>query len=229
MRTDPLQRPCNVRRIVACKTKFGIRLHHAGKGIQRLHLNEPPLVMTLFRPGIGKQQEHPPERCIRQRIDNLAGISSVNPDPPEKIVSRFESTRFREQLCHTGFVRLGADDTDPSMLSGLLEQVLAGAETDLEPDFIDVAIEIVLRNGVLVKMYFQPWKKGLDKSCLMGGKLRPLPAAVQRLLWPRTGTLRRRGQAPARVRRCAPRKSRRPRRVHARNDRTPRCAHRSGG
>src|SRR5690349_1163927 len=63
VRTDPLQRPCDIVRIIACKTKFGARLHHTGQRIKRVHLDKPPFVMALLRPGIGKKKEHPSQRC----------------------------------------------------------------------------------------------------------------------------------------------------------------------
>src|SRR5438105_3420277 len=80
VRTDPLQRPCDIVWIVACKTKFGARLHHAGQRIKRLRLDKPPFVMALLRPRIGKKKEHPSQRCIRQRLDDIARISGVQAD-----------------------------------------------------------------------------------------------------------------------------------------------------
>ena len=296
--TDPLQRPRDIVWIVACKTKFGARLHHTRQRIKRLHLDKPPFVMALLRPGVGKKKEHPSQRCIRERLDDIARIARVQansrkdicspllgygieqhvflfPLPradrergrcrarrarrwglasrpihcPLRLASRSArhlprcallrgrgkqggggSVQFREQLCHARFVRLGTDNADVFMVFGLPEEMLARAEADFEPDIVNITAEVICGADVLPKMYFQSRKQGLDESCLTGGKPGTFAATVQFAAARQVANsiavlFRRRGQAPARVRLCAPRKNRHPDRARGRNGRTPQFVH----
>src|SRR5690625_460109 len=59
MRQQVSQHPGDVARIIAREPEFSTIAQDPGKLVQCLRLDEAPLVMAGFRPGIGEEQESP--------------------------------------------------------------------------------------------------------------------------------------------------------------------------
>ena len=82
-----LKSPGGIVRIVAREAQFRTGFHHTREHIERTHLNEASLVVTRFRPWIGKQDEDSAETPIGQRLENVARVAvvdtDVSPTPPQ--------------------------------------------------------------------------------------------------------------------------------------------------
>src|SRR5262245_29005507 len=88
--------------------------------------------MPPFRPWMARYQIDARERCRWQPFEQKHGVVEVQPD----IGEIFQLDR-RERLGHSVDERLDPDEAGARMLLGLLDHVLAAAESDLEADAVD--------------------------------------------------------------------------------------------
>src|SRR5262245_21553878 len=107
-------------------------MHHARDGSDAVVLDEAPLPMPALRPRIGIDELDAGERARRQPAKHLGGIPVVEADVGEMLRGN-----GRERLGHAVDERLDADEAGVRMRPCLAHQVLAAAETDLEPYVID--------------------------------------------------------------------------------------------
>jgi hypothetical protein len=96
-----------------------------------LVLDEAPLPMPPFRPGIRIDQFDARERSRRQPLKQRRRVIEMQPD----IRKRLQLDR-RKRLGHSVDERLDADEPDARVLLGLRDHVLSAAESDLEADLV---------------------------------------------------------------------------------------------
>ena len=85
--------------------------------------------MPRLRPGIGKQDEGAVDRLIRELRDQIARVAAAHLHVGQRLF-----IQRGQQLRHAIDEWLGADEADIWMTRRLPGQMLAAAETDLEPD-----------------------------------------------------------------------------------------------
>ena len=128
MRGDQLQHGAEVSDIVGGEAELGARFHGARELVEDARRHHAPLVMPLFRPRIGKQDEDPAETGIRECRQQEPRVVDENAD-----IAEIPALHLGQQFDHAVLEYLGAEQADVGMRSRLLGQVLAGAEADLEP------------------------------------------------------------------------------------------------
>src|SRR5262249_3633925 len=87
----------------------------------------------------------------------------------------------RQELRHAGLIGFGPDHPDWRMMLGLPQEMLAGAEADLEPDIVDRHGEGLARRVEACKIERQPRQQQAAQAGLVRRELRPLATAVELL------------------------------------------------
>src|SRR5215469_7742950 len=126
---EALEDPAKIIAIVGGHPQLSAVGHDFRQPVEHLARKEAAFVVAPFRPGIGKQNEHAIDRGRRQRRDQQARVVSKDPDVVEAPL-----LDSREKLDDPVLEDLAADEPDLRMPFGLLRQMLAAAETDLQPD-----------------------------------------------------------------------------------------------
>ena len=85
-----------------------------------------------FRPGVGKQDEHPANRAWRQRGEQEPRVIGEQAN-----IAEAAARHLAEQPHDAVLEHLAANEADLKVTLGLLSQMLAGAKPDLEPDIAD--------------------------------------------------------------------------------------------
>src|ERR1051325_5531258 len=97
-------------------------------------------MVPLLRPGIGEQDERPPNRPRRQRFDKEPRVVGEEPQ-----IAQPAAVDLAKQFGGAGFEASGANKADFGMPRRLLGEMLAAAKTDLEPYVRDPGREQHLR------------------------------------------------------------------------------------
>ena len=122
------QHPGHIRRVIAGQPELCPIAHHAREVIERLRLNKAPLVVTRFRPRIGKEQKGPVKRGIGQGRQQQPRVILQDADVVAAAIEE-----CAQQGGDAVAEDLGADNPDPGIGPCLLRQMFAAAETDLQP------------------------------------------------------------------------------------------------
>ena len=172
---EAFEDPAEVIVVVRRRPQLGAVGHDLRQNIERLAQDEAALVVAPFRPGIGKQYEHPIDRGRRQRRDQQPRVVGKDPDVVDAPL-----LDLREKLDDPVLENLAADKTDLRMPFGLLRQMLAAAEADLKPYRSprgaeqNAGIETAGRRNSHGKLGQQSRNEGL-----LSGAKRPSPATTE--------------------------------------------------
>ena len=150
---------------VACFSQyvFGPVNHASDDG---LIANEAPPVVFFFRPRIGKKGIDPAKRSLGQTGQELPRVIVKNADVGYPFA--FDQA---QQAGYAVIKRLAADKPDVGTGPGLGRQVFPGAETDLEPDFGNRALESAFEVEGCARgweLQAQPGQQGLDQRLAAG-------------------------------------------------------------
>ena len=104
--------------------------------VDRCVLHEAPLPVPPLRPGIGMDQVDPRQRLRRGPGQQFRGVAGIEAD-----IADIVRLDLRQDLRHAVDIGLAADEPDVRKGLRLRDQMLAAAESDFEPDILDVAIE----------------------------------------------------------------------------------------
>src|SRR5215472_12903115 len=172
---EAFEDPAEVIAIVRSDPKSCAVGHDFRQPVEHLARQEAALMVAPFRPGIGKQNEHAIDRGRRQRRDQQPRVVGKNPDVVEAPL-----LDLREKLDDPVLENLAADESDLGIPFGLLRQMLAAAEADLQPyrsprgTEQNAGIETVRRRD----SHGKPRQQLGDEGLLPGTK-RPAPAAAE--------------------------------------------------
>jgi len=108
------------------------RPQDAGKLGDRFARNEPALVMPFLGPWIGKQNEGAIHAGLGQQAQERPAVVGVDPD-----IGQAFGVDGAQHLDDAVLERLAADQADIGVMSRLPDQVLAAAEANLQPDFLN--------------------------------------------------------------------------------------------
>ena len=100
----------------------------AGQLVEKAPVDQPPLDVPLLRPGVGKEDEDPLERRVRQVPQQLTGILGAETD-----VGEAAFLDRRQRLDDAVLEYLAADEADIGIGIRLPDEVLAAAKADLQP------------------------------------------------------------------------------------------------
>src|SRR5215471_17852262 len=128
MTSKAFEDPAEIVGVVGGGAQLGAVGHDFRQPVEHLARKEAALVVAPFRPRIGKQNEHSIDRSRRQRCDQQPPVIGKNPNVVE--APRLD---LREKLDDPILENLAADEPGCWMPFGLLRQMLAAAETDLQP------------------------------------------------------------------------------------------------
>jgi hypothetical protein len=131
-----LEHDTQVFHIVGGKPQLALIGQDMGQGIEHGGRDKTAFVMTLLRPGIGEENEHPLDRGFGERLDQQTRIVHEKPH-----IDETPPPHLRQQLRNAVLEDLAADETAARLRSGLRSQMLAGTESKLEPDRFDWRVE----------------------------------------------------------------------------------------
>ncbi len=123
------QDPAAVARIVGGDAQFAAVGQQVGEAGHGRGIDDAPLPVAFFRPGVGEQHENPLDGGSRQPLEEQAGVVDEEADVDELL--RLDVAQEAGDAVEIG---LDADQPDLGVGGGLPSQVLAAAEADLEPD-----------------------------------------------------------------------------------------------
>lgn len=126
---QPLKRPFGVIQPVGDETQGPAGLQDAGEGLGRLVLQQTALVVARLVPGVGKQDQHPIDRGVRQGVHHVARIVGVDADILQ--IAVLDMAQGRGHAVQEGFATDHQGVGPPRRLG---RHMLAAAETDLQPD-----------------------------------------------------------------------------------------------
>jgi len=175
MTSEAFEDPAKVIAIVRGDPKFCIVGHDFRQPVEHLAREEAALMVAPFRPGIRKQDEHAIDRGRQQRRDQQARVVGKDPN-----VAEAPLLDLREKLDDPVLENLAADEPGCRMPFGLLRQMLAAAEADLQPYRSprgaeqSAGIEADRRRN----SHSKPRQQPIDEGLLPGTK-RPAPAAAE--------------------------------------------------
>ena len=175
MSAEALQREGKIPRIVGGKAQLRATFHHARKLIQHRHLDEAPFVVARLGPGIGEENKDASKRGVRCSGDHIADILRVKTDIVEVLVGD-----PGQQLGHARDIGFGADQPNLRVRFRLPGQMLARAESCLEPD-VRYAVcieEVITRIAARFRCQCQSRQERFEQTRLPRAQLRPLAAAV---------------------------------------------------
>jgi len=170
------QYPFQISGIVGRDPEFRAVAEGAGEMRQYLGRDDPSLVMTHFRPRVGKQDKRPAQGVFRQPFHQQPRIVTIKPD-----IVQFIVTDPRQQLydpIHEGFA---ADHAGFGVSVGLPRQVFAAAEADFQPYIVDQGVETGagVENVRCDGVNLEPWQKLLNQVPLTGTQSSAPPTPVK--------------------------------------------------
>ena len=210
--------------------------HHPSERLDHRMRNDPALVVSPFRPGVGIENEDAGKEGVRRRFDETLRVAATQPDVDELL-----ALNSRKRGDDAVEKRLAADEADVGVLLRPFDQVLAGAEADLEPDLARTRRGTargprapLARSRPAARRLLAgvpapgaaPCRGCARKACAAAFRThcrRPQPWVVSRR------PCVRRGGAACRRGPSFPTRSRRPLPAGDRNGRRPRCGRRSDG
>ena len=108
---------------------FRTRLQQPRRFAQQERRDDAPLVMAFFRPRVGVEYEKPVETVRRHRLDQRAPVAMQDTNICEILF-----LDLRQQLGDAVVKWLCPDDERVPVAGRLPGEMLAAAETDLQPD-----------------------------------------------------------------------------------------------
>ena len=111
-------------------------LQHACEPIEIDGRDEAALPVFPLRPGIGIEQVDLVDRAFRQPVEHLRRVVVVKAD-----VFSAALLDMPDQLCHGIDEGFDTDETGRRVFDGPVDQVLAAAEADFQPDPLDGVLE----------------------------------------------------------------------------------------
>ncbi len=123
-------------------------------------------------------QVDPRHRLRRRPGQQFRGVAGVEADVAD--VERFD---LRQDLRHAVDIRLAADEPDARKSLRFGDQVFATAESDFEPDIVDLTLEQfgeIGRRGAAADIERQMRQQIVDQVGLVIAELVTLPAAEER-------------------------------------------------
>jgi hypothetical protein len=181
MRGDVLKHPAQIATVVGGEPQFGTVGHDLGQAVEGCARHDPALVLPALWPGIRKQDEDAADRASGQRRDYYSRVIGKDPDIVEP-----PTLDLRQQLDDPVLENLAADKPDIRVPLGQLRQMLAGAETDFEPNRAPRGAEecVGVEMTALREAYRQAWQQPLGARLLRRAR-RPPAAATENLPAPR--------------------------------------------
>ena len=132
MRADAGERPGGVIVDIGRKTQFRAAGHRAREKIERLEIDEAALALAALRPGIGIKEIDARKARLRQPVENERRVAAMDSDILDaRLLYR------RQELRHSVDEGLATDEADSGFARRGVDQVLAPAKADLEPQFSD--------------------------------------------------------------------------------------------
>lgn len=129
MSGDAFEDPREIVAVIGRQTQFGIVGHDFSQAVEGCARHDPAFVLPAFWPRIRKQDENAADRDRRQRRDYQSRVIGKDPNIVEPPPLDLE-----KQLDYPVLEHLAPDKTGLRMLLGQLSEMLATAETDLEPN-----------------------------------------------------------------------------------------------
>ncbi len=182
MHRRALQHPAQIVDVVGGEAQFRAVLHDPGKLVQRLGRNQAALVVTLFAPGIGKQDEDPGQASVGKLLQQLPAVFGQEAD-----IRKPGFIDGREETRDPVLEDLAADQADGGMGLRLGGEMLAAAIADLQPDLVTRGVEE--RGGVKPARFRQgegqPRQEIVPKRLLAGPQRSSAAPAIERpmILW----------------------------------------------
>jgi hypothetical protein len=121
--------PAEIVGVIGRNAQLGIVGHDLSQTVEGWVGHDPALVLPAFWPGIRKQDEHAIDRGRRERRDHQSRIIGKDPNIVEPT-----PLDLGKQLDYPVLEYFAADEANLRMLFGHLSEMLAPAETDLEPN-----------------------------------------------------------------------------------------------
>ena len=126
---DVFEDPAEIAVIIGCNPQLGAIGHDSRQAVEQLARDDAPLVVAPFGPRIRKQYEDAVDRASRQSRHQQPRVVGKDANIIEPL-----PLDLRKQLDDPVFENLAADEADFRMPFGLPCEMLASAETNLEPN-----------------------------------------------------------------------------------------------
>ena len=152
------KRPGDVIGNVRGEAQLTARPDGACEKSQRLFINEAALVVPFFRPGVGIENEGTGETGWRQTLEQETGVVIQYSN-----IGEVALVDLRHEFCDAVQKRFAAHDAHMGMGCGLMGEMFAAAEADLEPDLIDIAEQGLRVYPPVPKRNGDPRKEGLHQ------------------------------------------------------------------
>ena len=130
MRADAGERPGRVIVDIGRKTQFRAAGHRAREKIEGLEIDEAALALAALRPGIGIKKINAREARLRQPVENERRVAAMDSD-----ILDARLLYCRQELRHSVDEGLATDEADIAFARRGVDQMLAAAKADLEPQF----------------------------------------------------------------------------------------------
>ena len=170
---NAFENPREVVAVIGCHAQLGTVSHDFRQTVEGCARHDPAFVLSTFWPRIRKQDEHAADRGRWERRDHQSRIIGKDPnivEPPLLDLSK--------QLDYPVLEYFAADKPGLRMLLGHLREMLATAETDIEPN----RRACVTEEGSDVeltrcrKIYRQPRQQFVDERLLSRAQSPPATA-----------------------------------------------------
>ena len=225
--------PFQIPGVISRNPEFRIVFKRPRQMSQYLVGYDAALVVTRFRPRIGKQDERASKRIFGEPLDEKPRVISIEPD-----ILQIAIPDTRQELDHPVHKRFAADYTRARVGGSLPREMLTAAESDFQPDIFHpgsergTRVEHISRKGVEL----ETGQQRFDKFALPGTQP-PAPATPVKYASPIRFFIRGQGDPWLRKRQLSgrrpdpsfPTKIRHQPRAPARNDHRPPTVRKSGG
>jgi hypothetical protein len=170
-----LEHDAQVFHVVGGKPQLALVGQDTGQGIEHRGRDQTAFVMTLLGPGIGEENEDPLHRGFGERLHQDTRIVHEKPHIDETALPH-----LGQQLRNAVLEDFAADNAAERLASGLRRQMLAAAESKLEPDGFDWRVEqsAGLESSVFREVEAQTGKQRRQELALPGPQLAAAAAAI---------------------------------------------------
>jgi hypothetical protein len=168
------ENPAEVVGVIGRQAQLGVVGHDLCQGVEGCARHDPAFVLPTFWPGIREEDDDAIDCGRRQRRHDQSRVIGKDPNIAEPT-----QLDLREQLDYPVLENFAADKPGLRMLLGQLREMLATAETDLEPNRGACVTEEgsdVEATGCR-KIYRQPRQRFVDEGLLSGTQSPPATAA----------------------------------------------------
>jgi hypothetical protein len=174
------ENPAEVAGVIGRQAQLGVVGHDFSQAVEGFARHDPAFVLPAFWPRIREQDEHAVDRCRRQRLREQSRVIGKDPNIVEPTL-----LDLGEQFDCSVLEYFAADKPGLRMLLGQLCEMLATAETDLEPNRGSRGTEesICIEATRCWEVYRQPRQQFVDEG-LLSGTQSPPAAAAEDLMTP---------------------------------------------